>query len=316
MSLSYYEWLAERFERRVYPPWLTVLSELPWSAVFTTAIDPKLKGFLQGRGREPEVVLTAHETPRAIRSTARPPIYFLFGLAGSSEPQTRPPADRSGLNVRRIDHALPILGRMLDTATTLGVLVIDGFVSGRDWLKIDDILGTLGRSTQEQVLWFGGRPRLEAEDAADFEDAINSRRIVVENARLGTILGELLSIGRLPDFTPPESQEAGTVTFKGGYQLVTTPEERLRVEAAASIVDDSWTAFLSPLGPDAEYDTFRRFHGDLGGPRLLVEGVRRDFAIKRDFEHHLLPESPMLLQVTQRSTNQSSFMANRELASR
>ena len=63
-----------------------------------------------------------------------------------------------------------------------------------------------------------------------------------------------------------------------------TPEERLRVEAVASVVDDAWTAFLPPLGPDAEYVAFRRFHGDLGGNRLLVEGGRRGFAIERDFE--------------------------------
>ena len=285
---SYYEWLTERFERRVYPSWLTVLSELPWNAVFTTAIDPKLKSLLQDRGREPEIVLTANETPRTIRSTARPPIYFLFGLAGSSEPLTRPPANRIGLKSRRFGHALPILRRLLDTATTLGLVVVDGFVPGRDWLEIDDILGALGCSTQEQVLWFGGHPKLEPEAAADFEDAISSQRIVVENARLGTILADLLVAGRLPGFTPPESQEAGSVTFKDGAQLVTTPEERLRVEATASIVDDSWTAFLPPLGPDTEYDIFRRFHGNLGGPRLLVEGVRRNFTIERDFERRLL----------------------------
>lgn len=285
---SFYEWLAERFERRVRPAWLSVLGELPWSAVFTSALDPMLKALVEGRGREPEVMLTASETPRAIRSKARPPLYYLFGRAGSLDPQSRPPADRSELNTRRIGHALPILGRMLDTATTLGLVVVDGFVSGRDWLKIEDILGAIGLSAPEQVLWFGDRPQLGAEDAADFDAAVASRRIVVEHARLGTVVSELRTIGRLTDFMPPESQETGIVSFKGGRRLETTPEERLRVEAVASIVDNAWTAFLSPLGPDAQYDAFRRFHGDLGGPRLLVEGVRRGFALERDFERHLL----------------------------
>ena len=284
ISLPFYEWLADRFEKRAYPSCVSGLSELPWSAVFTTAIDPKLKSLLQGRGREPEVVLTATETPRAVRSTARPPIYFLFGLAGSGDPQTRPPVDRSELNSRRIDHALPILRRMLDTTTTLGLLVIDGFVPGRDWLKVEDILGALGRSIPEQVVWFGGRPQLESDDADDFEAAISSRHIVVENARLATVLAHIIHDERIPEFISPKSQDAGTVTFKDNKYLETTPEERLRVEAVASIVDDSWTADLYPLGPDAEYDSFRRFHGDLGGPRLLVEGVRRKFAIERDFE--------------------------------
>ena len=74
------------------------------------------------------------------------------------------------------------------------------------------------------------------------------------------------------------------MTLGEGRRLETTPEQRLKVEAVASIVDDSWTSFLPPFGKDAEYAAFRRFHGDFEGPRLLVEGVRRHFAIERDFE--------------------------------
>ena len=110
----------------------------------------------------------------------------------------------------------------------------------------------------------------------------------MEESRLGTVVAELLAIGRLTEFMPSESEDTGIVSFSGGRCLETTPEERLRVEAVASIIDDAWTAFLPPLGPDAEYDAFRRFHGDLGGGRHLVEGVRRGFAIKRDFERLLL----------------------------
>lgn len=287
---DFWEWLAERFERRVHPAWLSVLGELPWSAVYTSSLDPTLKKVLQNRGREPEAVLTASETPRAIRSRARPPLYYLFGQAGSLDPQGRPPADRNELNARRIGHALRNFSHILDAATALGLVVVDGFISGRDWLKLEDILGATGRAAPEQVLWFGGPPQLGAEDTADFNAALATGRIVVESERLGTVVAELRVLGRLPDFMPPESEDAGFVSFKRGGRLETTPEERLRVEAVASIVDDAWTAHLSPLGPDTEYDTFRRFHGDVGGPRLLVEGVRRGFAIERDFERRLLRE--------------------------
>ena len=284
---SFYEWLAERFERRVHPEWLSILGELPWSAVFTSALDPTLPALMEGRGREPEIVLTAGETPRAIRSNARPPLYYLFGRAGSLDPQSVPPANRSELNTRRIVHALPILNRVLDTATSLGLVVLDGFALARDWLKIDDILGAIGPSAPGQILWFGGKPQLGTEDAADFDMAVASERVVVEEARLGEVISELLAIGRLSRFTQPDAQETGIISFVNGGRLETTPEERLRVEAAASVVDDAWTAFLPPLGPDAEYNTFRRFHGDLGGPRLLVEGVRRGFSFERDFEKEL-----------------------------
>ena len=70
------DWLAERFARRVHPHALEVVSELPWSAVFTSSFDPTLKELLRGPSREPAVVLTAQETPLAVRSRARPPLYY------------------------------------------------------------------------------------------------------------------------------------------------------------------------------------------------------------------------------------------------
>ena len=281
---EFYEWLAERFERRVHPPSIEVLGQLPWSAVFTSALDPKLEYLLTGRGREAQVVLTADENPRVIRSRARPPLYYLFSRAGSYDPQARPPADRIQLNRRRINHAVPILNRVLETATTLGFVLVEGFTSGNDWLKVEDMLGAIGSAAPKQVLWFGGRPRLATEAAYEFDAAVASERILVQPQHLGTLIAELLASDQIPKFLSPVSEDAGVVSLGDGGRLETTPEQRLRVEAVASIVDDSWTSFLPPLGKDAGYAAFRRFHGDFEGPRLLVEGVRRHFAIERDFE--------------------------------
>lgn len=280
----FYDWLAERFKRRPQPSWLGILREVPWSAIFTSAIDPTLKLLFSEKGREPQVVLRASEWPRVVRSKSRPPLYYLFGRAGESDSNTQPPLGRSGLNLHRISHALPLLGRILDTATSLGLVVIDGFSPGRDWLKLDDLLGAVGGAAPKQVIWFGGRPQLVSEAAEDFDAAVASGRILVERERLGTVIAEIRALGLLSDFTPPESEEAGVVSFRSGGRLETSPEERLHVEAVASIVDDSWSAFLPPLGPDAEYAAFLGFHGDRGGTRLLAEGVRRGFAVERDYE--------------------------------
>ena len=284
----FYEWLAERFKRRVLPPWLSALTDVPWSAVFTSTIDPSVTGLVEGQGREPELILAANETPRAVRSMSRPPVYCLFGLAGLQDADSRPPINRTELNTRRINHAIPMLNRILDTATTIGVVVVDGILSGRDWLKTDDVLGTFGRAAPDQILWFGEPPESGTDERADFDAAVDSGRIVAEYGRLGTALSELLAVGRLEALETPDSQEAGQISFDNDQALELSPEERLRVEAASSIVDDAWTAFLAPQGPDTEYDSFRRFHGDLGGPRLLVEGVRRGFAITRRYEQRLL----------------------------
>jgi len=282
---SFFDWLAERFERRVPPAPVEILREVPWSAVFTSALDPTIAKLLAGQGRQPEVVLTANELPRAPRSKARPPIYYLFSRAGISDAAASPPKNRSEFNTRRISHALPLLGRLKDTATSLGLILVDGFSADRDWLTIQDILGAIGNLGLHQVIWCGGAPRgLRPDDADDFDRAVATGQIIIEPERLGTVVAQLRVLDHLPSLSAIESEDAGFVSLGNGKRLETTPEQRLKVEAAASIVDDAWTAFLPPLGQDAEYVAFRRFHGDMGGARLLVEGVRRKFSIERNFE--------------------------------
>ena len=284
---DYYQWLAERFERRVHPEFVEILFELPWSAVFTSAVDPTLVKLLSWGRREAEPILTASENPRASRSTVRPPLYYLFSRAGEQDPRALPPSDLIELNSRRIQHAVPILNRILETATSLGTILIEGVSHGGDWLRFEDMLGTLASATSNQVLWFGGRPVLRDEDAGTFAALEKSGRILVEPLRLGSVVAELRATGRLTDVIPLGSEDVDTISFGENDPLEVTAEDRLTVEAAASVVDDSWTSFLAPLGADSSYESFRRFHGVLGGPRLLVEGVRRGFAIERDFEQPL-----------------------------
>ena len=150
------------------------------------------------------------------------------------------------------------------------------------------VLGALTNASPNQILWFGGRPSLHPEDAAHFKELERSGHVLVEDKRLGTLTAELRATGRIDDAIRLESDDAGRVTFADGRSYQVPPDVRLRVEAVASIVDDSWTSFLPPLGQDSVYDAFRRFHGAMGGPRLFVEGIRRDFAIERDFETQLI----------------------------
>ena len=276
---SFYEWLAERFRRRVHPGWLTVLGEIPWSAVFTTSVDPTLRKLFAGKGREPEMVLSSNDSLRFGRSRKRPPIFYLFGMAGSLESDCKPPSSRLELLTRQSQHTRSMLGRLLDTATSLGVIIVDGFASNSDWLRIDDILGEAGGAATNQILWCGGHPGPGAQDQEMFASLVAARKILVEPRRFGSVVAELKALGQLPDLEPPESEEAGIISFKSGRRLETTPEERLSVEAVASIVDNSWTEFLPPLGPDAEYMSFRRFHGGLESTRFLAEGIRRGYAI-------------------------------------
>ena len=286
---TFYDWLSERFERRIHPNWFATLADVPWSAIFTSTLDPTFRRALHRQGREPELILTSTEKPRAVRSQARPPLYYLFSHAGSHDPAALPPKTYSEFNTRKAAHAIPMLNRVMPTATSLGTVVIEGFISGGDWIRIDELLGTLGGTAKGQILWFGGEPQnLSDQDSYVFREAVSAGEIIVEQTRLGTMLASLQTLNSLCNINIPTWREPGIVSFRDGQYLETKPDERLRVEAVASIVDDTWTAFLHPLEPDTKYDSFRRFHGGLGGPRLLVEGILRNFSIQRDFENNLL----------------------------
>ncbi len=282
---NFYEWLAERFRRRPIPSWLEAVAKLPWSAIFTSTLDPTVHDVFALTFRQPQVILTAAEVPLAARSTARTPIYYLFGRAGLSDALAMSPRSRSELRVRSIRHAIPMLNRLPETVTALGLVVIDGFLPNRDWLSIEPLLAAVEQTPSGQVIWCGVEPALATSE--EIGELVQHGRLLTTPKRLGTIIAELQSSGRLYDVAAPVPSEAGTISFNNGRSCSPRPEVRIRVEAVATIVDDSWSAPLVSNGSEAEYTAFRQFHGDAGGPRALVEGVRRGFAISRDFENRL-----------------------------
>lgn len=133
---SFYTWLSERFSRCPLPQGLEEVSRLPWSAVYTSSLDPVLIKVLSTERREPHAVLTSSEVPPAARSTARTPLYYLFGRAGASDALSMPPTNKSSLRIRTNVHAVPMLNRLPDSVTSLGLLVVDGLHPDRDWLSV------------------------------------------------------------------------------------------------------------------------------------------------------------------------------------
>lgn len=280
---TFFHWLAERYARAVPAKWTSNVVGLPWSAVFTSSFDQTLSSLFRSPSRQPQTVLTSDEAPPAARSLSRTPIYYLFGKAGNADKLALAPLTQSQLRVRRTLHAVPMLNRIVDAATAVGLVVVDGYTPGADWLDVDSFLATIDRLPEQRVLWFGWDP-----DGKRFPEEVlelvASGKVLVEPERLGTFLARLQVSGRMGDLILHRSEESGLISYAGDKRTVVSPELRIQVEAACFVVDDSWSGFLEPQGDDARYSAFVRFHGDLDGPRATVEGVRRQFAIVRDFE--------------------------------
>lgn len=299
-----YPWIVERFERQVLSESLEQVFGVAWSAVFTSSVDPRIGMRLETRGRIPESILSKDHFPRAPRSRARPGVHYLFGRADETVSETRAPRSRKDLQKRRTVHANPLLNRIPETTTGLGLLVIAGFNAG-DWLSVDELLAPLSEQPGMRVLWFLAHQEPPQSELLD--DLIASGNLTIDVRSLEeVVLAFEIEFGANQHTHTIFQPESGTITLSEDKFLRLPASLRLRIEAAAAIVDDSWTDLPDLLDRMQLVEAFRLFHGDLCGARGLVEGVMRGFSIERDFEHPLWLQ---VQQLVQRPGQEDTFVA-------
>lgn len=281
-----YEWLAERFERNILPESKDIIFEVAWSALFTTSIDPKITTRLETKGRVPESIISKDHYARVARSRSRPPVHYVFGKANELEGNYSVPINYFQLAQRKSIHSNPILSRIEETTTPLGLLVVDGYVEDKDWLSPDELLAPLSVNENVAILWLGKRPT-----NSTFYDFMYQRGQIINDERaLSEVLVALLvDAGSFKDKKLGLVEQRGTetITLNENKFYQVPPSLRLRIEAVGTIIDDSWLE-QPPLllGSELE-DDFRRFHGSFGGMRAQVEGIRKGYAVKRNFENEL-----------------------------
>ncbi|WP_438833607.1 hypothetical protein ACPDZI_19370 [Aeromonas oralensis] len=279
-----YEWLAERFERNVLPESIEVIFQVAWSAVFTTSIDQQISRRLETRGRFPETIVSKDHYARVARSRSRPPVHYLFGKSNELEGNYSVPVNPLELAQRKSIHTNPLLNRIPETITALGLLVVEGYKEDKDWLLVDELLTPLSIDENAIILWLGSWP----EKSMFFDMMLERGQIHYSPYTLNEILISLLvSSNSDEQLGLIEHRETETIALGNGKYFQVPPSLRLRVEAAATIIDDSWLEQTPPfIGQELE-DDFRRFHGGFGGIRAQVDGVRKGYAIVRDFEYAL-----------------------------
>ena len=284
---DFYDWLAETYSHQPEPTWMQTVSRLPLNAVFTSSIDPAIARAFRIYGRDVEPVLSNLDNPVAPRNRRNLHLTYLFGRSGERNPNEGPPRSVQELLRRTALHATPLLSRIVETTTSLGVLLVDGLIPGRDWLGTEPLYGILSAFSPGQVYWFGWAPGKPSGDAEILRDlAAPDGPIAFVHERLTAALKSLEFAHKIDVSGPQRFASEGSVTIRDRI-LNIEPATRLKVSTAASIVEDSWVAPLSLIGTDAEYAEFRRFHGQIEGARRLIEGLRRGFAIERTFEREL-----------------------------
>lgn len=288
---SDYEWLSERFSRTIHDVSLERVFELAWSAVFTSSISAEIANRLKTRGRIPDTILAGDQYPRTARSRSRPGVHYLFGCAGETSENFRPPATKIEFKRRTSIHVTALLNRLAECATPLGVVVVDGLKADDDWLNLDDLLAPLSIRPGPTVLLFGEIP---GSNSIFLQQMINDGSLIREERRLS----EALACFEIP-IDLDESVfhvDPGTITLGQDKYLRLSPALRLAVEGATAVVDDSWTDKSGYKDSNRLKEEFHKFHGFSGSPKFTVEGVIRGFSIERDFESRLYSVTENLLR--------------------
>ena len=168
LNENHMEWLSERFERCVPSSSTMAIYDIPWSAIFTSSIDPRFSRRFETRGRQPETLLSRETYPRLPRSRSRPPIYYLLGKSSETVDYARAPRRPSDLQRRLSLHTSEFLNRIAETTTTYGVLVVAGYHPSTDWLPLDSLLAPLSDGRGPKVLWFSAPPTVQSELASEW----------------------------------------------------------------------------------------------------------------------------------------------------
>ncbi len=284
LSAGDMEWITERFQRNVQPVEMQELLSIAWSAVFTTSIDPTLVRRIETHGRQPESILDREHFARTPRSQSRPPFYYLFGRSDETHSESKSPCTRIELRTRTATHANNMLNRIAETVTPLGLLIVEGFSPGRDWLAIDDLLAPLSTDDGLKILWFGTTQPVHSEF---FTEMVDKGSLIPCKKRLIDVIAEPHARKLLERSAAIFPDGPGVISINDHKFINVSPTLRLRVEASAAIIDDTWTDELPQLHYIDAAEAFRRFHGDIDGLRNLIEGVGQGFAIERDFESKL-----------------------------
>lgn len=287
-------WLEERFARRAPSAEQVAIADLPVSAAFTSSIDPGWSNLFATSGREPETILIGDPLPPIMRSKRRPPIFFLFGRSGAGPIETRPPSTLSMLAQRRLRHSANMLRNVVEVATPVGLVVVDGYDPTQDWLRAEELLAVLSAAPIGGVLWCGTDPQFSEDDQEIFDQLVSDGVITRDGRNLAQIALEIQANSE--ETNPRNWDDPELITLPGGKQLVTSPRLRLTTQASAVILDDSITGFLPPLGSGLLQSAFESFHSIPSGVRARLEGVRRGFAIDREFESHLQSRLTQALQ--------------------
>ncbi len=277
-------WMQERCQRLSIPKWLQVVSNYPWSSVYTSAIDSMWPKAFRLEWRELHFLFDEKYKPLDARNRTRLYCTHLFGSVSRTQENERPPLTGFELSKRR-QIAIGLARRLPEIITPFGVLLIEGYGGQEDWLQPEDLFPIIDNLTPEQTYIFSATSDLEKNPF--ITELVRTGKIVLRYEGLSTFLQQGQTAGYIQLGRPTEEEEFGQRIQIGDKSLTVPAEVWNRVNRSATIIDD--TVLLPPptISQERRYREFRNFLAESSIKPVWL-GYGRGFAFSRDFEQELL----------------------------
>lgn len=283
-EVSARSWISETSRRLVAPQWLEIVAKIPWSGVYSSAIDTQLMRAFRTEWRDVQPIFSKKFAPQDSRSRRNLHLTYLFGCVERDEEDERAPLNQMDL-IRRSAECTILLSRLSEQVTPLGLLLIDGYRPSSDWLGSKEMATVLLSLESGQVHLFSASK--EVRDDPLIRHLEQSGKLSLYEQSLATVLNQGYSIGLLNFNVKHELRKDGHFLTLDDKKIEIPDHIWSQTCRSAIVLEDQTLEPQTLQSPERRYVSFRNFLAD-SGTRPIWSAHTAGFALARDFEEDLL----------------------------
>lgn len=264
----------------VHPPsQISRIASIPWSAVYSSAVDPIVDTLFETDWRTTQLVCDEKYRINDPRNKMNLHVTKLYGCLSRSKTSQRAPLSILEKGKRQF-VATTLLQRIPEIVTTKGLLVIESYKL-EDWLNFENTLySVLSQLGSGQVLFCSVSDELQNNEY--FQDLVKSGKVIPFPISFAEVVDDLESSGKY-QITTPDFEERFAKYIKIDGKRVKVPKDLYRNVSKSAIILDDETFEGIPFNTEEEkYSQFKEFLS-----RTMIKGLwpgySKGFAFKRDY---------------------------------